>query len=185
MGISQAAMLYILLCSSSQVSALPTPRMSEEEMTQAAEVVVEGEIVCVTLTKRWIGDRPGIDTGYESGEFESQLLVSKTLKGKYKVNQTIRYFVGAYMQGKWDAAPPMGFVYEGTKDAITPGTRLRAYLKWNAENKRYERVHFNSGFVVLESSDHAYPKSVGVPSRTRNKAATQSVAGDGKPAPPR
>ena len=172
-GISQAAMLCLLLCSFSQVTALPTPSMSEEEMTKAADVVVEGQIVSVTLTKRWIGDRQGIDTGYESGEFESQLLVSKTLKGKYEANRKICYFVSAYMEGKWDAPPPMGFVYEGTKDAITPGTRLRVYLKWNAENKRYERVHFNSGFVVLEPSDHPYPKTVGVPSRAGNKPAEQ------------
>lgn len=168
MGITQAALLSILLCSASQVSAIPTPILSEKEMTKAADVVVEGEIVSVTLTKRWIGDRPAVDAGYEWGEFESQLLVSKALKGKYEANQTVRYFVSAYMEGKWDAPPPMGFGYQGTKDAITPGTRLRVYLKWNAENQRYERVHFNSGFVVLEPSDLAYPKTVGVPSRAKN-----------------
>lgn len=173
-GTGQAAMLYFLICCSSPVSAVPTPIMSGEEMTKAADVVVEGEIVSVTLTKRWIGDRVAVDEGYEWGEFESELLVSKSLKGKYAVNQTVRYFVSAYMEGKWDAPPPMGFVYEGTKNAITPGTRLRVYLKWNAENKKYERVHFNSGFVVLEPSDHAYPKTVGVPSRAGNKPGEPS-----------
>jgi len=162
---------------------MPVPEMSEREMLKTADVVVEGEVASVTLLKRWIGDRQGIDIGYECGEFEGHLLVIKTIKGKYKANQTLRYFVSAYMEGKWDAHPPKGFVYEGTKAAVTPGTRLRVYLKWNAEGMRYERVHFNSGFVVLEPSDGAYPATVGIPSVSRNKPAEQSVGGDGKPAP--
>jgi hypothetical protein len=171
-----------VLCISPQVSALPTPTMNEGEMMGMADVVAEGEVSSVTLLRRWIGDRPGYDLGHERGEFEATLRIEKTLKGKNKVNETIRYFVEAYMEGKWNA-PGRGFVYINTTNAITPGTKLRVYLKWNAENKRYERVAFNSGFEVLKASDQAYPETVGVPSLARNKPAEQSVGGDGKPAP--
>lgn len=128
-------------------------------MLAEADLVVEGTLSQVKLLKRWIGDRPGIDTGYESGEFESTLTISKSLKGDKKPGEAVKYFVSAYMEGKWDAPPPMGFVYEGTQDAITPGTVLRVYLKWNAEAKRYERVHFNSGFVVIKKSDKDFPRN--------------------------
>jgi hypothetical protein len=143
--------------------AIPTPRLSHDEMLKMADVVVEGEVIGVALTKRWIGDRAGIDTGYEQGDFESWFLITKVVKGDYQKDQTVQYFVHGYMEGKWKNPPPMGFVYEGTAAAITPGTKLRVYLKWNAKERRYERVHFNSGFEVLEESAQKYPTKVGAP----------------------
>ena len=90
----------------------------------------------------------------------------------------------------WDAGKPartpcIQFVYEGTQDAVTPGSKLRIYLKWNAKHKSYERVHFNSGFVVLEKSAGAYPTLVGVPrfatiKRAEPKAAANAAADPGK-----
>jgi len=149
----------LVFCALSPVAmAVPTPKMTEAEMTAAADLVVEGTVTHVSLRKRWIGDRPGIDTGYESGEFVSTLHVSKVLKGKID-QPTVKYFVAAYMEGKWDTPPPMGFVYEGTQAAITPGTSLRVFLKWNPEAKRFERVHFNSGFLVLKPSLQDFPKN--------------------------
>ena len=75
----------------------------------------------------------------------------------------------------------MQFVYEGTQDAVTPGTRLRIYLKWNAKRKSYERVHFNSGFVVLEKSAGAYPTIVGVPRfATTKKSESKAPPDPGK-----
>lgn len=145
---------------------MPTPTMSEDEMTVAADIVVEGTITDVALLKRWMGERLGSDIGYEYGLFQSTLRISRVLKGRLKVGDTVRYVVQAYKEGKWDDEPARQFVYEGTKDAITPATKLRVFLKWNAEEKRYERVHFNSGFVVLEPSDKEIPTTV-VPEKPR------------------
>jgi hypothetical protein len=138
--------------------AVPTPKMSEEQMMAAADLVAEGTLSHVSLLKRWIGDRQGIDTGYEWGEFESTLKVTKILKGQNDLT-TFKYFVSAYMEGTWDNPPPMGLVGEGTQAAVTPGTTLRVFLKWNPEGKRFERVHFNSGFVVLKPSALDFPKN--------------------------
>jgi hypothetical protein len=152
-----------------QVLTVPVPRLSHEEMMQAADVVVEGRVVGVTLTRRWIGDRPGVDIGYEHGHFEVWFFITKAIKGHYQKNQTLQYSVRAYMEGKWNNLPPMGFVYEGTAHAVTPGTTLRVYLKWDEEHKRYQRVHFNSGFVVLEESDNRYPDTVGIPAFAKSE----------------
>ena len=179
--LANSIVVVAFLCISSQVSALPVPMMSEGEMMGTAEVVAEGEVISVTLLRRWIGDRPGYDIGHDHGEFEATLRIEKSLKGEHKVNENIRYFVKAYMERKWDTS--QRFCYINTTEAITPGTKLRVFLKWNAEKKRYERVAFNSGFEVLKASDQAYPETVGVTIRAKNKPAEQSVDGDEKPAP--
>ena len=138
---------------------------------KAADVVVEGQVIGATLTKRWIGNRPGVDIGYEQGHFEVWFLIAKAIKGHYQKQQTLQYFVRAHMEGMWKTPPPSGFVYEGTGDAITPGTKLRLYLNWDEKHKRYERVHFNSGFVVLGKSDAKYPETVGVPAFVKVRQA--------------
>jgi hypothetical protein len=138
-----------------------TPKMSEEEMTKVCDVAVEGQVTAVTLVKRWVGNRPGIDIGYEYGNFECSLLVEKSLKGKFKPGETVQYTVEAYMEGKWDKPRPRGFVYEGTQAAVTPGTKLRLYLAWNPDKKQYQRVHFNAGVTVLESSKKSFPRNEG------------------------
>ena len=140
---------------------MPTPKWDEGKMLRECDVAVEGQVTTVKLLKRWIGDRQGVDTGYEYGDFECSFLVQKELKGKFKEGQTVEYVVKAYMEGKWDNPPPMGFVYEGTQAAVTQGTELRLYLKWNPEEKVYERVHFNSGFTVISASSELFPKKEG------------------------
>jgi hypothetical protein len=142
-------------------AGLPTPKMSEEEMMKACDVAVEGRITTVKLAKRWMGDRPGIDSGYEYGNFECSFLVQINLKGKFESGQTVQYAVEAYMEGKWDNPSSRRFVYEGTQAAVSPGSKLRLYLKWNPDKKQYERVHFNSGFTVLWASDEKFPKKDG------------------------
>ena len=142
--------------------AIGTPRMSEPEMTAAADIVVEGTITHVALLKRWIGTTPGVDTGYEHGEFLSTLKITKSLKGDLKPGADLKFFVSAYMEGTWDNPPPLGFVYDATQDAVTPDTSLRVFLKWNPTDKRYERIHFNSGFIVLKKSPKPFPKNENV-----------------------
>jgi hypothetical protein len=44
--------------------AVPTPRLTEPEALKEADVAVEGHVVGVALTKRWLGTRPG-QQGYE------------------------------------------------------------------------------------------------------------------------
>jgi len=48
----------------------------------------------------------------------------------------------------------------------------------NAKRKSYERVHFNSGFVVLEKSAGEYPTLVGVPRFATLKKSQPKVAPD-------
>ena len=146
------------------VSAIEVTEFDHKHMMEISDVVVEGQIIGVTLVNRWIGNTPGVDVGYEMGEFEGWFLISKTLKGGYKVNQTLQYFVHAYKEGLWDSSPPRSFVYRETESLITPGTKLRLYLVWNPEIRKYERVHFNSGVVFIDSSEQKYPTEVGVPS---------------------
>jgi hypothetical protein len=172
-----AAVGLIVVGNAFPLFGIPTPTMSEEEMLKACDVAVEGQITAVKLAKRWLGDRPGIDTGYEHGTFECSLLVEKGLKGKFKPGETVRYTVEAYMEGRWDNPPQRGFVYEGTQAAVTPGTKLRLYLKWNAEKKEYQRVHFNSGFTVLAASNEAFPKKAG------ETVSAAKAKPEGKPAP--
>ncbi|MGB8853213.1 MAG: hypothetical protein WCC69_06580 [Pirellulales bacterium] len=143
------------------VEAVPTPRMSEAEMLAACDVAVEGEVVAVTLVKRSVGNRQGIDLGYEQGVFACTLKADKLLKGESDDDGTIRYVVDAYMEGSWADATPRRFVYEGTQAAVTPGSRIRAFLKRDPEKGDYRRVHFNSGFDVVRASDAAFPMNEG------------------------
>ncbi len=161
--VSFALCLAIVWCSS-LAYAVPVERLDHGKMVKAADVVVEGQVIGVTLTKRWV------DMGYEHGYFSAWFLVSKAIKGNYQKHQTLEYFVTAYTEGKWKHFGKR-FVYRGTGLAITPGTRLRVYLKWDEEHKRYRRVHFNSGFEVLEVSCQKYPETVGVPLFAETKQA--------------
>ena len=144
--------------------ALPTPTLTEAEMLNHSDLVIEGRILGVVLTKRWLGDTPS-DRGYEQGDFMSWVLITKTLKGPLAPHDTAEVFTHAYAEGKWSDNLP--FVYEGTKLAITPGNRVRLYLKWGAPLRRYERVHFNSGYLLLEPSNAPIPSQVGRPALWR------------------
>lgn len=143
--------------------ALPTPQLTEAEMTKAADVVVEGRVLGVTLAKRWVGDRAGVDLGYEQGDFHGWLLVTAAEKGSVAANQTLLYSVHAYAEGRWDDLPPRRLVYQGTQEAVTPGSLLRLYLKWDDQKRSYVRVHFNSGVTVLQAAPGPFPTTVGVP----------------------
>ena len=145
---------------SPQSVALPTPQLSPAEMLKTADLVIEGRIIGVALTKRWTGTGAS-DQGYEQGDFRSWVLVSKVVKGPSAVDDTVEVFTHAYKEGTWADVPR--FVYEGTEGIITPGNRVRLYLKWDAQLRRYERVHFNSGIVILEASKGQYPTQVGQP----------------------
>lgn len=151
------AMLIAACGWSRSAQAVPTPRMSEAEMLAACDMAVEGEVVAVTLVKRWIGDRQGVDAGYEHGVFACTLKADKVLKGAVDDDGMVRYAVEAYMEGSWANPPPLGFVYEGTQAAVTPGSRIRAFLKRDPAKGDYRRVHFNSGFDVVRASDAAFP----------------------------
>jgi hypothetical protein len=144
---------------------VPNPQLSEEEMLKEADLVIEGRVVGVVLTKRWTGDRPAVDQGYEQGNFKSWVLVTKAVKGPAGINDTVEVFTHAYKEGKWSEV--RRFVPEGTEAAITPGNRVRFYLRWNAKNRRYERVQFNSGYVLLEGSKEKHPTRVGQPALSR------------------
>jgi hypothetical protein len=139
---------------------VPTPILSEKEMIKEADLVVEGRIIGVVLTKRWVADDGGA-RGYEQGHFKSWVLVSKVLKGPAAANDTIEVFTHAYKEGKWSKV--RRFVYEGTEAGITPGNRMRFYLRWDAKLRRYQRVHYNSGYLLLERSKGKYPTMVGRP----------------------
>jgi len=161
-GLKYATLTALLLTGVGAFTlGVPTPTLTEEQLLDVADIVVEGDIIGVVLTKKWIGDRPAIDTGYEQGNFKTWLLITKAIKGKISENDTVEFFTHAYMEGKWEVKKR--FIYEGTVDAIVPGNKIRIYLKWNSEERRYERVHFNSGIVLLKRLGGAYPTEIGKP----------------------
>ena len=141
--------------------AVPTPRLDEGAMLGMCDVAATGRVASVKLLRRWIGDRPGIDVGYEHGVFECVLAVEKPLKGDVVAGGTVTYLVDAYMEGLWDAPPPRGFVYEGTNAAVRPGTKLTVYLSLGPDGKEYRRVHFNSGLEIIEPSPAPFPTEPG------------------------
>lgn len=139
------------------LGGLPTPRLSPEQMQQQASVVAEGRLVRVRLLKRWVDA-----DGYERGLFECRLKVEKLLKGSPAlVDGELVYGVDAYAEGRWNALPPMGLIYEGTTQAVSPGSRLRLHLKPSSLAGGLERVHFNSGLEVLEPAKGSFPREVG------------------------
>lgn len=156
-----SALFACIVLLSNQAWALPTPAMSEAEMLKAADLVVEGEIIGVVLAKRWTGTTAGVDQGYEMGDFKSWVHVTKVLKGPSTVDDAVEIFTHAYKEGQWSRGGE--FVYAETETAITPGNRVRFYLKWDPKLRRYERIHFNSGYIPLKRGKGKHPTKVGEP----------------------
>ena len=75
---------FLCLTPAFNVSAIETTVLDHRQMMEMADVVVEGQVIGVTLVKRWVG-KESWNRGSEMGEFEGWFMISKTLKGDYCV----------------------------------------------------------------------------------------------------
>lgn len=148
--ISVLSIPMVLACEQKKIWAL-IPPLSEEELIEKSEVIVEGKILGVILNHIKKQDI------WEYRYYTAWMKIEKVLKGEFSSNDTIQI---GWEKKKYlgeEREKPIGGTFQPD---YYPQERVKAYLRWNSRKRDWQTIHWN-GKISLNEVPKILPEKLG------------------------
>lgn len=126
------------------------PPLSERELRDRSDLIVEADVLGVVLTTIECNAR------WEYRDYRAWLLVCSTHKGPLTPNSTLEV---VWRDRQWRSSEPEP-AQRSFEPAFYPGDRVRACLTWSDSRYGWRTVQWNA-LDVLEQSGKSLPRHVG------------------------